>query len=290
MYPAPFEYFIPTSVNEALSLLSKNGDAKFIAGGHSLLPAMKLRLATPTALIDLGKIAELNGINEMGDKISIGALTTHHQVEHSALLRHASPLIPEVASHIGDRQVRNRGTIGGSLAHADPAADYPAAMLALGAVIEATGPTGKRSINADDFFTGIFQTALNANELVTSVQVPKTNGKGVGVAYAKFPHPASRYAIAGVAVWVSIQNDQVSDIRIGVTGAVDHAQRARKAEDALKGKPLNEDNVASAAKQAAEGLATIGDIYASADYRAQLINAMTEQALNEAHHRAHGWH
>lgn len=290
MYPAPFEYYAPTSVGEALSLLAKNADAKLIAGGHSLLPAMKLRLASPPALIDLGKIAELSGINDMGDNIALGALTTHHEVEHSALLRHGSPLLPEVASHIGDRQVRNRGTIGGSLAHSDPAADYPAAMLALGANIEATGPNGKRTIAADDMFKGLFQTALEANEIVTAVHVPTTNAKGSGVAYAKFPHPASRYAVAGVAVWVRIEDDQVADIRIGVTGATDHAQRAKKAEDALKGKPMTDESVTAAAKLASDGLTTIGDMYASADYRAHLVNALAEQALNQAHHRAHGWH
>lgn len=290
MYPAPFEYYAPSSVSEALSLLAQNADAKLLAGGHSLLPAMKLRLATPPALIDIGKIADLRGISNMGDKISIGALTTHHDVEHSALLRNACPLVPEVASHIGDRQVRNRGTVGGSLAHADPAADYPAAMLALGAVIEAQSANGKRTINADDFFTGIFQTALGANEIVTAVHVPKTDAKGSGVAYAKFPHPASRYAVAGVAVWVKIDNDIVTDIRIGVTGAVDHAQRATKAEAALQGKPMTDDNINAAADSAADGMTTLGDIYASADYRAQLIRELARDALNSAHHRAHGWH
>lgn len=290
MYPAPFEYYAPTSVGEALSLLTKNADAKILAGGHSLIPLMKLRLAQPTALIDIGKIADLRGINDMGDSIALGALTTHHQVEHSVLLRHNCPLLPEVASHIGDRQVRNRGTIGGSLAHADPAADYPAAMLALGAVIEAQGPNGKRTINADDLFTGLLQTSLNANELVVSVRVPKTGGNGAGVAYAKFAHPASRYAIVGVAVWVKIENDNVSDVRIGITGATDHAQRAQVTEATLKGKPLTDDSVADAAKMASDGLTMLGDMYASADYRAHLVNALTAQALTQAHHKAHGWH
>lgn len=290
MYPASFEYFAPTSVSEALALMAKNADAKFLAGGHSLLPAMKLRLATPVALIDIGRIQDLSGINDLGDKISIGALTTHCEVERSALLKHALPLVSEVASHIGDRQVRNRGTIGGSIAHADPAADYPAGLLALGAVIEAQGSGGKRTINVDDLFTGLFQTALGANEIVTAVSIPKTQGAGNGVAYAKFAHPASRYAIAGVAVWVKIDNDTVSNIRIGVTGAADHAQRAKKAEAALQGKPMTDDNIAAAANAAADGLSTLGDIFASADYRAHLVNALALQALNQAHARAHGWH
>lgn len=290
MYPASFEYFAPASVSEALSLLAKNADAKLIAGGHSLLPQMKLRLATPPTLIDIGKIADLKGINDLGDKISLGALTTHHDVEHSALLRNACPLLPEVASHIGDRQVRNRGTIGGSLAHADPAADYPAAMLALGATIDVQGAGGTRSISANDLFTGLFSTAVGANEIITAVHIPKTDAKGSGVAYAKFPHPASRYAIAGVAVWVKIENDIVQEIRIGVTGASDHAQRATAAEDALKGKPMSDENIEAAAKVASEGLTTLGDMFASKEYRAHLVNALARDALNSAHHRAHGWH
>ncbi len=289
MYPAPFEYHAPASLNEALALMAQNADAKIIAGGHSLLPAMKLRLATPPALIDIGRIADLKGIKDMGEKIAIGALTTHHEVEHSVLLRNACPLLPEVATHIGDRQVRNRGTMGGSLAHADPAADYPAAMLALGATVQVQGSGGSRSIGADELFTGLFSTALAANEILTAIHVPKTDAKGSGVAYAKFPHPASRYAVAGVAVWVSIKDDTVQDIRIGVTGAADHAQRAKRAEDALKGKPMTEDNIAAAAKVASDGLTTIGDIYASADYRAHLVTAMALEALHSAHHRAHGW-
>lgn len=290
MYPAPFEYYAPASVSEALSLMASNADAKILAGGHSLLPSMKLRLASPAALIDIGKIADLHGINDMRDFITLGALTTHNQVEQSALLRHQCPLLPEVASHIGDRQVRNRGTLGGSLAHADPAADYPAAMLALGAMIHVQSANGTRTISADDLFTGLFQTSLTANEIITSVQVPKTNAHGNGVAYAKFAHPASRYAIAGVAVWVKIDNDNVTDIRIGVTGAADHAQRAKQAEDALRGKPLTEENIAAASKLASAGMTTLSDMFASGDYRAHLVNTLAAEALTEAHHKAHGWH
>jgi carbon-monoxide dehydrogenase medium subunit len=162
-------------------------------------------------------------------------------------------------------------------------------MLALGATVEAQGTGGKRTINAADLFTGALQTSLNPNEIIVSVRVPKTNIKGYGVAYAKFPHPASRYAIAGVAVTVAIENDQVQDICIGVTGAADHAQRATKAEAALKGKPMNDDNIAEAVKVAADGLTTMGDLYASADYRAHLVRALAKRAIDVAHHRAHGW-
>lgn len=290
MYPAAFEYYAPTSVSEALSLLATKSDAKLMAGGHSLLPQMKLRLATPATIIDIGKIPDMNTIQADGDNITLGALTTHHTVENSALLKSACPLLPEVASHIGDTQVRNRGTIGGSLSHADPAADYPAAMLALGATIEVQGANGNRMISADDLFTGLFTTSIQDNEILVKVHVPRTHARGTGVAYSKFPHPASRYAIAGVAVMVKIENDVVTDIRIGVTGAADHAQRASKAEGMLKGKPLSDENLADAAKSAADGMTMLGDLSASADYRAHLVNTMAARALGEAHHRAHGWH
>lgn len=287
MYPAAFEYFAPTTIGDALALLGKNPDAKLIAGGHSLLPMMKLRLAQPPALIDIGKIADLRGISDAGDTITIGALTTHDEIESSALLREACPLLPEVAAHIGDLQVRNRGTIGGSLAHADPAADYPAAMLALNAKIDVVGPNGKRTINAEDLFTGVMQTSLAANEIITAVRVPKTNGEGDGVAYEKFPHPASRYAVAGVAVWVNIRNGQITDARIGITGAADHARRAGKAEAALKGKPMHDDVIDSAAGATTDGWSAIGDLTASPEYRAHLVTELAHRALHRAHHRAH---
>lgn len=288
MYPAQFEYYAPTTVNEALALLAQNADARVLAGGHSLLPQMKIRLAAPPVLVDIGRIADLRGISDAGNMVVIGALTTHHQVETSLVLREACPLLPEVASHIGDRQVRNRGTIGGSLSHADPAADYPAAMLALGAEIQAQGTGGTRTIKADEFFKGLFHTALNSGEILTAVRVPKTNGPGEAVAYAKFPHPASRYAVVGVAVWVKLENDNVSDVRIGITGATAAAARATKTENALKGKHVHAADADAAAKLAADGLTTIGDLFASADYRAHLVNVLTARALRTAFARAQG--
>lgn len=288
MYPAQFEYYAPATVSEAVNLLGQHADAKILAGGHSLLPLMKLRLATPAALIDIGKITELRVIRDMGDTIALGALTTHHDVEHSALLRSACPLLPEVASHIGDLQVRNRGTIGGSLSHSDPAADYPAAMLALGAEIEATGAGSQRTIKAEDFFKGLLQTALNANEILTQVRVPKTRGAGNGIAYEKFSHPASRYAVVGVAVWIKIDNDQVTEVRVGITGAADHALRARAMEDAMRGKPLSDELEESASMKASDGMTCLSDMYASADYRAHLVNVLAKRALHKAHWRAHG--
>lgn len=183
MYSAPFEYQAPQTINETIALLSQNKDAKLLAGGHSLLPLMKLRLAHPSMLIDIGRIKELSGIRDLGDWIALGALTTHTQVEWSELVREHCPVMSAAASLIGDMQVRNRGTIGGSLAHSDPAADYPAVILALAAEIDAIGPKGKRTIKAEDFFKGLLTTALNSDEVITEVRVPKTSTPAVGAAY-----------------------------------------------------------------------------------------------------------
>src|SRR5262245_206752 len=199
MYPAQFEYHKASTVKEALDLLGKYKDeAKLLAGGHSLLPAMKLRLAQPKHLIDIGKVAALTGVKEEGGTLVIGALTTHHAIETSALLKSKCPLLPEVAGHIGDPMVRNMGTIGGSLAHAGPAADWPAAIIALGAEMVAEGPKGKRTIKADDFFKGLLTTALVDDEILTEIRIP-AGSANVKSAYMKFPHPASRFAVVGVA-------------------------------------------------------------------------------------------
>jgi aerobic carbon-monoxide dehydrogenase medium subunit len=199
MYPAQFEYHTPGTVREALDLLGRHkDDAKLLAGGHSLLPAMKLRLAQPKHLVDLRKVSGLSGIKEDGGSLVIGAMTTHYQVESSPVVKSKCPMLAAVAAQIGDPMVRNMGTIGGSLAHADPAADYPAAIIALGAEMVAEGPKGKRTIKADDFFKGLLTTALAEDEILTEVRVPVMAGK-TGAAYMKFPHPASRFAVVGVA-------------------------------------------------------------------------------------------
>src|SRR5437868_836790 len=200
MIPASFAYESPRTLNEALDLLSSNAESKLLAGGHSLLPAMKLRLATPEMVIDIGRIAGLDTIHESGDRIAIGALTTHAAIASSKLLHASSPLLAQAAANIGDVQVRNRGTVGGSLAQAHPAADYPAAVLALDAEIVATSRDGERAIPAGEFFTGLFSTSLRPNEIITEVRVPKTTG--AATAYLKFHHPASGYAVVGVAVVV----------------------------------------------------------------------------------------
>jgi len=287
MIPASFEYHAARSVDDALQLLAKYGDgAKLLAGGHSLIPALKLRLQSVEHLIDLGKIAGLDSVKESGGKIAIGALATHHAVESSEVVRKKCPLLAECASTIGDVQVRNRGTIGGSLSHADPAADYPAAILALGAEIEATSAKGQRMIAADDFFVDMMTTALEPGEIVTAVRVP-LQAAGTGGAYLKVVQPASGFAIVGVAALVTLDGQgKCSRVRIGVTGAAVKAFRAVDAEKELTGKPADDASIAKAAALATNGVDTSGDIFASPEYRAHLTRVYTRRALQSAVARA----
>jgi len=277
MIPVNFDYFAPASLQEALQLLADRGeDAKLLAGGHSLVPLMKLRLAQPAALIDLGRIAELKGISVQGGRVRIGATTTHAQVESSLEVIQNAPALAQAAHEIGDRQVRARGTIGGSLAHNDPAADLPAVMLALDAEITVRSAGGERTLKAEDFFVGMLETALRPDELITSVSVAVSPHS----AYVKFPNPASHYAITGVCV--SVQgNGTVSSARIGVTGAAPMAFRATAAESALTGKMLSAESVAAAAAAAYDGRELLGDIHASAEYRGSLVRVMTRRALEK---------
>lgn len=287
MIPASFEYHAAQSVDDALQLLAKYGaGAKLLAGGHSLIPALKLRLQSVEHLIDLGKIAGLDSVKEADGKIAIGALTTHHAVESSEVVRKKCPLLAECASTIGDVQVRNRGTIGGSLSHADPAADYPAAILALGAEIEATSAKGQRSIAAADFFVDMMMTALEPGEIVTAVRVPLQTA-GTGGAYLKIVQPASGFAIVGVAALVTLDGQgKCSRVRIGVTGAAVKAFRAADAEKDLTGKPADDASIAKAAALATNGVDTSGDIFASPEYRAHLTRVYTRRALQSAVARA----
>ena len=278
MYPANFDYIRPGSVDEAVRLLQQHGDeAKVLAGGHSLIPAMKLRLATPKVVVDIARIAELSYIRRAGDRIAIGATTTHVDIETSTVLREASPLLAETASHIGDVQVRNKGTIGGSLIHADPAADYPAAILALEAEIDLVGPRGTRTVRAADFFVDLLQSAAAPDELLTEIRVPAT---GPSVAYEKTEQKASGFAIAGVAVvaWPG-------GVRVGVTGVAPKAYRATAVESTL-GTGRSADAIALAALRAAEGIDPLADIHATAEYRAHLAQTNTRRALGRAFARA----
>jgi carbon-monoxide dehydrogenase medium subunit len=280
MYPAPFDYFRPSSVDEALALLARYGDdAKLLAGGHSLIPAMKLRLARPAVVVDIGRIADLAYIRQLGPQIAIGATTTHHAIERSALLGEKCPLLPETAATIGDMQVRNRGTIGGSLAHADPAADWPAAILALDAELELAGPAGRRTVGAGEFFVDLFQTAMAPNEVLCEIRVPVT---GPTIAYEKAHQKASGFALAGVAVVVGD-----GQIRIGVTGVAATPYRARAVERALGGQISRAPALLQqAAESVGEGVRALGDIHASPEYRLHLAAVNTLRALTRALNRS----
>jgi carbon-monoxide dehydrogenase medium subunit len=282
MYPAGFSYQRATSVQDAIALLTKEPDAKLLAGGQSLLSLMKLRLASPSTLLDLGGVKELRGIRRDGDTIVIGALTTHREIEFSTELKAACPILPEAAALIGDPLVRNRGTIGGSVAHADPAADFPAALLALDASIQVEGPTGRRTIAAADFFLGLFVTALQADELLTAIHVPAAQPAGTGMAYEKFPHPASRYAIVGVAAVVNVANGVCRSARVALTGAGSHSMRLPSLEAALTGKPLDEQTLAAACQNVIAPDDLLSDQFASSEYRAHLAAVLSRRALTRA--------
>jgi aerobic carbon-monoxide dehydrogenase medium subunit len=278
MYPANFDYVRPSTIDEAVALLARHGeDAKVLAGGHSLIPAMKLRLARPAVVVDIGRIAGLSYIRESAGRISIGATTTHAEVAASTTLRRSCPLLPETAAQIGDAQVRNKGTIGGSLVHADPAADYPAAILALDAEIELAGPGGRRTVRAADFFVGLLQTAVAPDEILVEVRVPAT---AASVAYVKTEQKASGFALTGVAVVAS-----ASGVRVGVTGVAPVAYRATAVEQALAGR-LSPDAIAAAALHAADGVEPLSDIHASAEFRAHLAQVDTRRAIERALSRA----
>ena len=272
MIPAAFDYVQPKTLDEAVAALA-SPDSKVLAGGHSLIPAMKLRLAQPKTVVDLSRVADLSYIHEHGDQIAIGAMTTHYDIESSVLLAEKCPLMPEVAAQIGDVQVRNRGTLGGSLVHADPAADWPAPILALDAEMEIAGPNGRRTVKAQDFFVEMMQSAVQPNEILVEIRVPVT---GRSVAYVKFAQKASGFAIAGVAAVTNGTN------AVGITGVAPKAYRARAVEVALGGKALTKQLIADAAAKAAEGVEPLNDIHASAEFRAHLACVNTRRALELA--------
>jgi carbon-monoxide dehydrogenase medium subunit len=282
MYPASFEYHLPGTIKDALDLLGKHkDDAKLLAGGHSLLPAMKLRLARPAHLVDLRKVPGLTGIKEEGGSIVIGAMTTHYAIESSPVVKSKCPVLAQAAAMIGDPMVRNLGTIGGSLAHADPAADYPAAIIALGAEMVAEGPKGKRTIKADDFFKGLLTTALGPDEIMTEVRVPVC-GPNVSAAYLKFPHPASRFAVVGVAAVLTMDGAKVSKVGVGITGAGTKAVRAKGVEAGLSGKSLDAATIQAAADKAPDGVDVQADLQGSVDYKKHLLKVFARRAIEAA--------
>jgi carbon-monoxide dehydrogenase medium subunit len=282
MISGSFEYFAPTALDEALSLLQEHGDdAKVLAGGHSLIPTMKLRLAEPAVIIDIGRIGGLKGISESGGKLVIGALTTHHELESSDLVQQRVPLLAQTAAEIGDVQVRNKGTIGGSLAHADPAADWPAAILALDADIQIAGPNGERTVKATDFFQGLYETDLGDDEILTAIHVsiPDANTKGT---YLKLHQVASGFALAGVAVVLTKSGDTCQSVAVGITGVSDAPYRASGVESDLTGAALTAENIAAAAEKAVDGIDALEDIHASQAYRQNLAKVYTRRAIESA--------
>jgi aerobic carbon-monoxide dehydrogenase medium subunit len=282
MIPASFDYIAAKNLEDALSLLARHkDDAKILAGGHSLLPAMKLRLMQPKVLIDLSRIKDLSYIKEEGGQIRIGAMTTHFQIETSDLLRRACPLLPETATNLGDMQVRNKGTIGGSLAHSDPAADWPPAILALDAELIATSAKGDRTIKATDFFVEMLTTALQPGEILREIRIAAGKAK-TAQAYMKVRHPASGFAVVGVAVNLSVDGGKCQSAGIGITGVSPKAYRAGKVESALKGNALDGKTLAAAAAHATDGIDVNSDLYASAEYRKQLATVYTRRALELA--------
>jgi len=284
MYPPKFDYYRASSVVEALSLLEQHSGAKFLAGGHSLIPAMNIRLADPGVLIDIGRISELKGISTRNGAVVIGALTTHSAIASSDLVPQA---LSQAAGKIGDPQVRNRGTIGGNIVHADPGSDLPTVLVALDATIHITSADGERTLAASDFFTGILETALQADEIVTAIEVP-IPAKGCGSAYAKLSSPGSRYAMVGAAATVTIENGKCTEPGVAVGGLTPSATRAVSVEAALAGKNLNSDVIAEAAEAVQNDLGDdiLGDIHAGAEYRKAMATVFAKRALTAAIERA----
>jgi aerobic carbon-monoxide dehydrogenase medium subunit len=283
MIPAAFDYQAPATLEEAVSLLANDPDgAKVLAGGHSLIPAMKLRLAQPQLLVDIARIKSLSYIREDSNQILIGATTTHYELESSDLLKQICPLIPACAASIGDVQVRNKGTIGGSIAHSDPAGDWPAAVLALDADLVLVGPNGERTVKAANFFVDLLTTDLQPGEILREIRIAKPSGR-FGQAYQKVPHPASGFAVVGIAVHLALNDDgSCKAAQIGITGVGAKAYRAQGVETALGGKNLDEPTIAAAAAHACDGVDPNADLYASGEYRCHLAQVHTRRAIEAA--------
>jgi len=278
MIPVQFDYLAPTSVEEALAALAEHGDdAKIIAGGQSLLPVLRMRLNAPEVVIDLGSIAELRGIREDGDALVIGAMTTHHDVLIDPLVREHALLLARAEHQLADAQIRHRGTFGGALAHADPAGDLGAPVLALGAEFVIAGPGGSRTVPADDFFVDLFETAIGDDELLTAIRVPKFTGWGAH--YEKFVRVAHQWPIVAVAAAVRVDGGAISEARVGLTNMGSTPIRARAVEDALVGRPATEDAVGTAAALATEGTNPPSDLNGAADYRSHLAQVLTRRAV-----------
>jgi len=280
MYAAEFDYIRASSIEEAISLKGENDDSSLLAGGHSLIPAMKLRLSTPQKLIDISGLDQLKKISKNESHISIGALCTHKQCAESDIIQSNCPALSDAASVIGDPHVRTKGTIGGALAHSDPQADYPGAILALNATFVAKGPSGERTIEVDDYFIGLWETALAEGELLTEIRIP-INSMNANSCYVKFPQPASRYPYVGCGVSLNSKNGTCSDIRVGFSGVGEWAFRDSGVESTLKGQPLNESTIASAAEKAAEGKTVLNDHFVSEEYRRAMSKVYAKRAMTQ---------
>lgn len=278
MIPASFEYTRPSTVDEAVAALAQDEDAKVLAGGQSLLPLLRLRLAAPTTVVDLGGLAELRGVREDGDDLVIGAMTTHAAVLRDPLVAEHAPLLAQATGTVADRQVRHRGTFGGALAHADPAGDLPAVAVALGATFEVAGPNGRRSIGSEDFFVDFLTSALEPGEVLVAVRVPKRTGWSSH--YEKFNRMAQSWALIGVAALVRRDNGNIAEARVALTNMGPKPVRAQAVESALSG--AGRDAVKAAAAHAAEGTEPSDDLNASREYRSHLAKVLTERAVLSA--------
>lgn len=283
MFAAAFDYYRAGSIAEAHKLLREHPDARLLAGGHSLIPLMKMRLAMPAALVDIGRIASLKGITARGASLRIGSLTTHAELASSPVLQSACPMLAEAAGLIGDSQVRNMGTIGGNIAHADPASDLPAVLLALDATIHAAGPNGERAIPITGFFQGMMTTALGPDEILTAIDVPAKQA-GQGMAYVKFRHPASGYAVLGAAAVVSVADGACTSARVAIGGLLPAPVRCGDVERTLEKQRISSESLARAASEVRRVLNddVMGDIFASVDYRKAMAPIYVTRALTSA--------
>lgn len=282
MIPAEFDYIRPTSVEEAVANLVAGGeDAKVLTGGQSLMPLLRTRLSAPTVLVDCGRIDEMRGVRDDGDAIVIGAATTHFDVLHDPLVAEHAPLVAQATATVADPAIRHRGTFGGSLAHADPAGDLPTVALALGAQMVVAGPDGRRTVPASEFFVDYFTSALEHNEVLVEVRVPKL-GDGWGFDYQKFHRTAQAWAIVGVAAAVRRENGSIAEARVALTNMGPTPVRATAAEAALAGAPASADAIAAAAERAADGTSPTSDIHAQADFRQHLARVLTKRAVANA--------
>jgi aerobic carbon-monoxide dehydrogenase medium subunit len=287
MYASDFAYYRAESLAQARALLGDHPGAKILAGGHSLIPLLKLRLATPSALVDIGRVPELRGITVANGVIRIGALTTHAELATASEIREHAPSLADAAGHVGDQAVRNRGTIGGNVAHADPASDLPCVLAALGATFVVADRNGERRHAADEFFKGMMETAVGEHDILTAIEVPARK-KGQGQAYVKFEHPASRYAVIGAAAVLTADKGSCAAASVVLGGLVATPTRAADVEKALVGHALNQDAIVAASRKTDEALEgdVLGDLYASSEYRRAVAHVYVRRALAAAAERA----